>query len=213
MISLKQSDPAKAKELAKLHKEDPEKFKIELRKYAPEEYGKIIRERMETWRHRRQTEFIEWLEKNYLQQAKELATLKGQPDLYWKKFDLVRGKYWRIFEEEKRNPELAEVLKEDLELKERRDELLIRIKAAKTESQKKKLAAQLEEIVSQRYDLIVRKKEIAYERLLKWLEELKNRIKESRGEIAKSKDEEAKAENVKRRMRELTEGIPKFNWD
>lgn len=214
MSSLKQSDPEKAKELTKLRKKDPEKFKIELRKYAPEEFGKIIRERMETWRRRRQTEFTEWLEKNYLQQAKELATLKGQqPDLYWKKFDLVRGKYWRIFEEDRRNPELAEVLKEDLELKERREELLQRLKATKSESQKKKLAAQLEEIVGQRYDLIVRKKEIAYERLLRWLEELKNRIKESRGEIAKSKDEEVKAENVKRRMRELTEGIPKFKWD
>jgi len=214
LSSLKQSDPEKAKELTKLRKKDPEKFKIELRKYAPEEYGKIIRERMETWRRRRQTEFVEWLEKNYLKQAKELATLKGQqPDLYWKKFDLVRGKYWRIFEEDRRNPELAEVLKEDLELKERRDELLRRLKAAKSESQKKKLAAQLEEIVGRRYDLIVRKKEIAYERLLRWLEGLRKRVKESRGEIAKSKDEEVKAENVKNRLKDLTEGIPKFAWD
>jgi len=214
MTSLKKTDPKKAKELAKLREKDPEKFKIELRKYGRQEFDKIIRERIETWRHKRHTEFVEWLEKNYPIKAEELSKLKEkEPDLYWKKFDLVREKYWRIFEEEKRNPELAEVLKEDLELKERRDELLRRIKAAQSDKDKQKLLMELEEVVSSRFDLIVRRKEIAYERLLKWLEELRNRVRESRNEIGKWKDEKFKAENVKKHVEDLLDETPRLRWD
>jgi hypothetical protein len=211
---LKNRDPAKAKELTALRKKDAEQFRAELRKHAREELGKIFRERAERWRRKRQAEFIDWLEKNYRREAQELSKLKEkETDLYWKKFDILRRKYWRIFEEEKRNPELAQVLKEDLELKERRDELLRQMKAAKNEKTKKQLAAQLERVVSRRFDLIVRRKQIAYERLLRWLEELKNQIKHSRAEIAEWKDEDFKAENVKKRLQDLTEGIPKFRWD
>jgi len=214
MTGLKKTDPKKAKELAKLREKDPEKFKIELRKYGREEFDKIIRERIETWRHKRHTEFVEWLEKNYPIKAEELSKLKEkEPDLYWKKFDLVREKYWRIFEEDRRNPELAEVLKEDLELKETRDELLRRIKAAKGDKDKQKLLMELEEVVSRRFDLIVRRKEIAYERLLKWLEELRNRVRESRNEIGKWKDEKFKAENVKKHVKDLLDETPQLRWD
>jgi hypothetical protein len=214
MKGLRGRDPEKAKELAEWRQKEPEKFSAELRRVAHEEIGKIMRERAESWWRKRRAEFIEWFGKNYRREAEELAKLKDRdPDLYWKKFELVRDKYWRIFEEERRNPELAEVLKEDLELKERRAELVTRLKAAKSERDKKRLAAELEDVVSRRYDLIVRRKQIAYERLLRWLEELKNRIKESRGEIAKSKDPGVKAENVKKRMKELTEDIRKFRWD
>jgi len=213
--SLEKSDPNRAKELTKLRKEDPEKFQGELRRYGREEFGKIMKERIDSWRRKRQDEFLEWLGKNYPRQAEELAKLKEtEPDVYWKKFGLIREKYWHIFEEEKRNPELAEVLKEDLELKEKRDELVIRIKAAKNDKNKKKLLAELEEVVSRRFDLIVRRKEIAYERLLKWLEELQKRVRESRDEIAKWKDETFKAENVKKHIKDLTEETtPQFRWD
>jgi len=122
-------------------------------------------------------------------------------------------KYGRIIEEGRRNPELAEVLIEDLKLKKRRDELLKKIRTVKSESEKKKLVAELEEVVSGRFDLIVRRKQIAYERLLRWLEELRKRIRESRGEIVRWRDEKFKNENVKQRTGDLLEEIPKFNWD
>jgi hypothetical protein len=214
MTSLRERDPAKADELARLRKEKPGEFRFALGRHGGEELRKIMRQRAEAWWNRIRTEFLEWFAKNYSRESEELARLKAtDPDLYIKKFDIVRDKYWRIFEEERRNPELAEVLKEDLELKERREALCRRLKGAKSEREKKRLAARLEEVVGQRYDLIVRRKEIAYERLLRWLEELTNRIKESRDEITKSQDPEVKAENVKRRMKELTEGISKFEWD
>lgn len=212
--SLRQSDPEKAKELTKLRKEDPEKFQAELRKHGREEFGKIMRERIETWRRKRQADFLEWFGKNYPRKAEELAKLKEtKPDVYWKKFDRVREKYWRIFEEKRRNPELAEVLKEDLELKEKREELRSRIKAAKSEKEKKKLVSELEEVVSRRFDLIIRRKQIEYEWLLKRIEELQKQLKESKAEIAEWRDEKFKNENVKVRLEELISQGGKFKWD
>ena len=213
--SLEKSDPNAVKELEKLRKESPEKFQAELRRYGREEFGKIIRERIEGWRRQRQNEFLQWLAKEYPKEAENLAKIKeNEPKLYFEKFDLIRNKYWRIFEEERMNPELAEVLKEDLRLKDKEDELANRIKAAKNEKDKQKLMAELKEVASRRYDLIVRQKEIAYERLLKWLEELRKRIKDSRDEIIRWQDAKVKAENIKKHMRDLIEeSSPPFRWD
>ncbi len=214
MKGLQESNPAKAKELVKLRETDPNQFSVELRRHGREEFVKIIRERIEKGRSRWRAEFLEWLGKAVHKEAEELAKLKGiSPDLYAKKFELVRRKYWRIFEESKRNPELAKVLLDDLELKKRRDELLRNIKATTSEREKKKLVAELEEVVAGRFDLIVRRKQIAYERLLKWLEGLRKRLRESRGEIARWRDEKFKNENVKQRTGDLLEESPKFNWD
>jgi hypothetical protein len=215
MSSLEKSDPNAAIELEKLRKKDPEKFQAEIRKHGREEFGKIIGKRIEGWRRQRQNDFLQWLEKNYPKEVEKLTRLKEkEPELYMEKSDLIRNKYWRIFEEEKRNPELAEVLKEDLKLKDKRDELVITIKAAKNEKDKQKLLAELEEVVGRRYDLIVRQKEIAYERLLKWLEELRNRVRESRDEINRCKDERVKIENVKKHIKDLTEETsPPFRWE
>ena len=213
MKKLSQSDPGKVKELEKLRKEDPDEFQSELRKHGREEFGKIIRERINKWREKIREEFIEWLGKNYPREAAELAKLKGKPELYWKKYELLKKKYWRIFEAEKRNPELADVLKEDLRLREKRDELLRKIKSEKDEKKRKELIGQLEEVVGDRYDLIIRQKQIAYERLLKRLEDLKRKIRESRGEIAESRQEKVRKENIKKRMEDLLKEIKKFKWN
>ncbi|MBA7674591.1 hypothetical protein ES703_82811 [subsurface metagenome] len=214
MKGVKESDPAKAKELAELRVKDPEKFRDELRTHGREQFGKIIRERIDHWRKRRQAEFLEWLEKPVPKEARELAKLKERnPNIYAEKFELVWKKYGRVFEEGKRNPELSDILLEDLKLQERRDELLKKIKAAGSEKEKKKLVAELEEVIAGRFDLIVRRKQIAYERLLKRLEELRERVRESRGEIAKWRSDELKNENVKQRREDLLEETPRFRWD
>jgi hypothetical protein len=214
MKGLKESDPAKAKELAKLRSKDPEKFRDELREHSREQYGKIIKERIDNWRKKRQEEFLEWLEKSVSKEAQELAKLKERnPDLYAEKFDLVWKKYGRIFEEGRRSPELAEVLLADLELQKRRDELLKKIKTAGNEKEKEKLVAELEEVIGARFDLIVRKKQIAYEQLLKRLEDLQKKVRESRDEIDKWQDEKFKSENVKKHTKDLLEGTPQLRWD
>jgi hypothetical protein len=210
---LKETDPEKVKELEKLRKEDPEKFQAELRQHGREEFGRIIRERMNKWRERRREEFIEWLGKNYRREAAELAKLKDKPELYWKKFELLRNKYWRIFEEEKRNPELAEVFKEDLRLRERRDYLLRRIKNEKDDKKRKELVARLEEVIGDRYDLIIRRKQIAYERLLKRIEDLRKQIRKSKDEIAEFGQEKVRKENIKKQLENLLKEIKQFEWN
>ena len=155
MNDLKESDPAKAKELTTLREKDPEKFRDELRKSIREQFSK----RIESWRSKWRTEFLEWLGKAVPKVARDLAKLKGtDPDLYAKKYEIIREKYRRIFDESRRNPELAEVIMAELELEERQERLLKKIKATKSEREKKQLMSQLEEIVGNKYDLIIRKK-------------------------------------------------------
>ena len=211
---LKERSPEKAKELENLRDKDPERFNAELRRHAREEFGKVVRERIDKWRQQRQADFLEWLQKNLPDEAEELAKLKERsPNLYGEKYELISKKYGRIYEESRRSPELAEVLIEDLRLQKRRDQLLGKINVTKSQREKKKLTEELEEVVGDRYDLIVRRKQIAYERLLKWLEELQNRIKESRAEIRKAQDAKVKEENIKKRTQELLEEKKGFNWD
>lgn len=214
MEGLKERSPEKAKELENLRDKDPEKFNAELRRHAREEFGKVVKERIEKWRQQRQTEFLEWLAKNVSNEAEELAKLKERsPNLYGEKYELILKKYGRTFEESRRSPELAQVLIEDIRLQKRRDQLLGKINATKSQREKKKLTSELEEVVGHRYDLIVRRKQIAYEWLLKRLEELQNRINESRADIRKAQDTKVKAVNIKKRAQELLEEKKGFNWD
>jgi len=214
MKGLQESNPEKAKELAKLRETDPNQFSFELRRHGREEFEKISKKRMAKFWSERREKFLEWLGKAVPREAQELAKLKDiSPDLYAEKFELIRRKYWRIFVESKRNPELADVLLEDLRLKRRRDELLRNIKAVRSEREKEKLVAELQEVVAGRFDLLVRRKQLAFEGLLKRLEELRKHIRESRGEITRWRDEKFKNENVKKRTLDLLEETPKLNWD
>ena len=212
--SLKERDAKKARELTKLRENNPERFIDELRQQAHEEYGQVVRERIEKWQNRRRAEFEEWLAKSFPDEAEELTKLKEtNADLYGKKYDLAWKKYGPAYEESRRNPELAQIVVEDLKLQKRRNELINRIKTAKSDKDRQKLTAELEEVVGLRYDLIVRRKQSIYERLLKWLEDLQNRIEESRAEITKYQDPDVKAENVKQRTRELLEPKKGLRWD
>jgi hypothetical protein len=102
---------------------------------------------------------------------------------------------------------------EDHALKKRREELRRRIRQEKSEAKRQELGLELSEVVARRYDLIVRQKVIAYEQLLRKLESLQNQIRQSKDEIAKWHDDELKRENVQQRIKALTHGKVKFNWD
>jgi len=219
MKELAESDPEKAKELAKLREKEPDKFKDKLREVMRKQFGKRIRDHMDERRRKRQAEFLEWLGENYPPEAAKLAKLKEQdpkeqdPKLYIKAFDRVVEKYGYIYRKWLQNPELGRVLKEKLELKGKQDRLLRRIKASKSEKEKKKLTGQLEEVVSSRFDLMVREKQIAYEQLLKQLEELQKRVEENQAEVDKWMDVEFKKENVKARVEGLISRTRKIKWD
>jgi chorismate-pyruvate lyase len=214
MEGLRKRDPAKAKELDRLREKDPEKFRTELRDSARPEMEQLARDYWEERRQKRNADFVEWLKTNYPDEEQSLARLKdGDPAAYAKHFDHLMNQYGYIFDAFNSNPELGAVLKEDYALKRRNDELCKQLHRERSEARRQELGAELEKVVARRYDLIVRRKEIFYEQLLKRLDDLHKQVRASKDEIAKYKDERVKQENVRQRVRALTEDKGKFNWD
>jgi len=212
--ALKKSDPAKAREVAELRNKNPRRFSEELRRNVPDEYDKIVGERVERWFERRRqglrSEFIAWLKANVPQEADALEELKeNNPDLYTRRYEWAHKRYGRAFEESKDHPEMAKVLLEDVRLKRTRDHLVGRIKRSESDKDKKRLTAELESVLGDRYDLIVIRKQLLYERLLGRLEGLQKWIRKSRADIEEAKKKEIKTENIKQRTRTLLEGKKK----
>ena len=168
--------------------------------------GEVMRRERERM-HDRHAECLEWLGKNYPEEVKKLTELKDKkPELYRKQLRYRCEKYRKIIEAEEENPQLAEVLKQDLELKMKRGKLLRMIKAETDENQKEKLVKELTEVIGDRFDLIVKRKQIRYELLSKRLEELKEELKRSEAGIEKWKA-------AKFREEELMSRTEKFDWD
>ncbi len=208
---LQKRDPNAAKELTEMRKKDPNEFRSELRKNAWPEISKVI---VDGLRVERQNRFLVWLEKYVPKEAESLAKLKeSDPKLYAQKFELVWDKYRPIYDRTRRSPELVPVLIEDLQLAEREDELVKKIKAEKDEQQKTELMNQLEKVEFDKYDLIVRRKQIEYKELLRRLEALQNVVKASLADIDEWRDEKVKADRVKERVDDLTSERGRgFNW-
>ncbi len=243
MERLKEAEPEKAEELKKLQAEDPNKFEAELRKMMRERFGKRLRERGQKGaRHEhgggppgygppgyggpryggppgyggqpRHKELMEWLEKHDPEEAERLRGLQeDKPELFSKRMGLGLRRYGRIMEAEKENPELAAVLKEDLELKQQRDKLLRQIRKATDEQEKQKLVGELNEVVGARFDLIVKRKQMEYEELRKRLQRLRQEVEKSEANVKKWKDADYKAKNVKARVEELVGGKQEFDWE
>jgi len=185
----------------------------EMMRMGPERGGagrEMIHERMQE----KQTEYLEWLKQNYPDEAEKLTQLREQnPEHYMRAFAISLKKYGHIMQASKDNPQLAAVLKDNLVLKEKRDELLRMIRGATDETKKKELTKELEGVVSQQFDLIVRRKQIAYEDLLKKLEELRKEVEQRKVEVEKWKSAEFKQQSVKDRIKELVSQTEKFEWD
>ncbi|HON90445.1 MAG TPA: hypothetical protein PKZ07_02670 [Sedimentisphaerales bacterium] len=211
---IQQRAPEKAKALAELRQKDPNRFMNELRTQGRPEIDQMLLERVEARRQERNTKFLEWLKANYPVEEQTLAKLKeGDPQVYLVNFETIWDRYGYIFEAESSNPELGAVLKEDLALRKKSEELCNRHRRAKSEAEKQKIGAELQDVVARRYDLIVRRKEIAYEQLQKRLEDLQKQVGESKDEIAKFKDEQIKRENVRQRIEALVGNKTQFKWD
>ncbi|MHC4260181.1 MAG: hypothetical protein ACYSTF_07225 [Planctomycetota bacterium] len=227
LAELRESDPVKAAELAELQETNPETFKTELRKHVAE-VGSKGQKGGRTPCGCRSLNFPKWLEQNYPEEAKELAELKEKdPRLHKKRYSSYLKKYRKIYEASKDNPELAEILKEDLELKEQRDGLLeqvgkLKIVCDESSDHETKIECEekistcrekMEEVLTKRFDLIVRRKEIEYEQLLEKLRKLAEQVEKSSAELANWKDPEFMKDNVKARMAELLGERDRFRWD
>jgi len=234
---IRQDDPNEAARLEKLRNEDPKLFREEIRKatrqlrpgpegLAPDRLrrgtqmeensegpmGMMGREKVREHIQERENELMAWLEKNEPEKAKELAALKTtDPPAYKRRLMFEMRNYRQIIDAEQTNPALAEVLKKDMALKQKRNELLEKIKGTADEKQKEELTKQLKEVLGQRFDLIVQKKQLKYEELKKKLEDLQQVVNKSQAELENLKSK--KAEQIDKHMEELMSHSEKLNWD
>jgi hypothetical protein len=227
MNRMKEADPAKAEEMEKLRETDPNAFRAALKEMIHERFrekmllgdvnrpgpgfgprGEKFRERMRG----RGEEYLDWLKANAPEEAERLAELKKNiPELYKRQLWLGARKYGRIAEAAQENPELAKVLKEDLELRNKSFDILRKIRATTDEAEKQKLTAELEQVVSERFDVILQRKQMEYDQLRQEIERLQEQVKQNEAQLEKWKAN--KADRVKARVKELLNRTEKFEWE
>jgi hypothetical protein len=160
----------------------------------------------------RETELMTWLEQNDPNKAAELKALKEKDArAYARRMMLEMRNYWGIMDAQRTNPALAEVLKKDMVLKQKRSELLEKYKAATDDAVKAELKEQLKDVLEQRFDLIVQKKQLRYEDLKKRLEQLQEDLKKSQAELESLKDK--KDQQVQKHLDELLTRSEEIDWN
>ena len=159
-------------------------------------------------------EFLKCLKENYPDEAAKLEQLKkDNPEQYMRALMISGKKYGGICQATKDDPNLAKVLKGQMELRNKRTELLKQISTTTDEKQKKTLTTELEQIVGQQFDLIVKRKQMAYEDLTKKLADLQKEVDQRKAEVEKWKSKDYKSQKVKERVTELLNEKEKFEWD
>ena len=219
MKRLRQVDPNEAAALEKLRVEEPNEFKEALREtmWARMQSGdgqqqcskgEISGERL----RERADEYIEWLKVNYPEEAARLSELKKvKPSLYNRKLMLGVRKYWRVVDASETNPELAQTLRDDLELKGKVFSILRQIKETTDEAERRELVSELEKTTSARFDVILKRKQMEYDMLREELERLQRHVEKSEMQLNKYKVN--KAERVQERVKELLNQTEEFDWD
>ncbi len=231
LAELKEKNPQKADELAKLRDKDPNTFKMELRNIIRDDFiehmhgqkgeqgkwqppqgpgAEFMREKIQE----KTDEFLKCLKENYPDEATKLEQIKkDNPEQYMRALMIAGKRYGPYCQAAKDDPNLAKVLKSQMELKNKRAELLKQIRSTTDEKQKKALNSELEQIVGQQFDLIVKRKEMAYADLTKRLADLQKEVTERKAEVEKWKGKDFKNQRVKERVTELLNEKEKFEWD
>jgi hypothetical protein len=164
--------------------------------------------------HQEHREFVDWLKKNYPDEAEKIEKLReGKPSMHEKRRGMAMRKYREIFEASKNNPALEKILKQDLGLRRQRLKLTKQIRGAKDEDKKNALKTELEGVVGQRYDLLIKRKQLEYKQLRKKLAQLRAELEKKQADVTKWKKPEFKTKSVNDRIEELTSGKRKFRWD
>jgi len=247
LAELKEKNPQKADELAKLREKDPNAFRMELHNAMREQFmsrmfeqrgpqqgssagqshampgpgtqpqaghdmpgAEFMREKIQE----KTEEYLKCLKENYPDEATKLEQLKkDNPEQFMRALMISGKKYGPICQAVKDDPNLAKVLKQQMELRSKRAELLKQIMATTDEKQKKTLTTDLEQIVGQQFDLIVIRKQMAYEDLTKKLVDLQKEVDQKKAEVEKWKSKDFKSQRIKERVTELLNEKEKFEWD
>ena len=235
-------NPEKAKELKILRKENPAEFrkamqqmfakKHDRQKEAKSYQGEHEKRRFDAQAGERRSsdrsgrsdrgtrgrrsdrithdQILSWLKENYPRKAEKLVRLrKKKPEL----FGRMVGKYGRIAEVDKENPQLGNALKRDLELKEKKYKILKKLKNTTDEKERKQLTAELKEVVSYRFNVILRRKKLVYNQMLRKLEELKKEVEKHKTELDRHNNPDFKNKNINARLQELLVQSEEFQWD
>lgn len=241
LAELKEKNPQKADELAKLREKDPNAFGMELHNVMREQFmSRMFEQKGEQGRRQqggpagqpqsghdmpgaefmrekiqeKTEEYLKCLKENYPDEATKLEQLKkDNPEQFMRAMMISGKKYGPICMAVKDDPNLAKVLKQQLELRSKRAELLKQIRATTDEKQKKVLTTDLEQIVGQQFDLIVKRKQMAYEDLTKKLADLQKEVDQKKAEVEKWKSKDFKSQRIKERVTELLNEKEKFEWD
>lgn len=161
---------------------------------------------------RRNEEFMDWLGENYPDKANQIEeNFDSNPERAFRDLMPIIAKYRDIFETEKKNPELAAQMKKDIDLRDRRDQILERIAAGADEAEQKDLTVELKQVVEARFDLILYQKQIRFEELRKRLEQLEKEI--ARQEAALIQLSSQRQEQIQKRVQELLDRDLQLSWD
>ncbi|AQQ10424.1 hypothetical protein L21SP3_02256 [Sedimentisphaera cyanobacteriorum] len=228
-----EKDRPRAEELRKLREENPKAFHEEMKDIikdkmgrpdfrGPEhrhgegrfEPGERFRAKFKERFAKRNDEFIEWLEENFPEEAEKMKkAFEADPNSAFKNTAYIRSKYRRIFETEKRNPEMAELMKNDLELKQRREQITEQLRYCENEQEMKELEDELRDIVSMRLNVILEKRRLKLEDLQKKLQQIEKEINKQQKDLEALDDQRDSL--IKNRLEELIEESKrqKVNWE
>ena len=161
---------------------------------------------------KRNDEFIDWLRDNFPVEAERFdIAAEANPEESFRDLMPLMMKYREIFVTEKKNPELAELMKKDMQLHERRNEILTALQNTDNEQERQKLETEIKDIVAARFDLILEKRKMRFEELQRRLEELSKEIERQKIEL--SELDSRRDEQIQSRIEELLSADKKMKWD
>ncbi len=232
MQMIREQNPEKGKELQKLRKEKDFIFENKLRQavrstFAPEKTVEILEflneqkqlKRLEqglpigSRMRRLYYDLIKWLEDNYPQEASRLKQIQDKDKkLFVQNMTTAIKKYRDIMETERTNPQLADLMKKELQFNEKIFQLQQKIENSKDEAKKKELIDELKNVLGKKYDVLIAKKQLAYDSLKIRLENLKKQLERSEEKIKNWKSAETKELNIKQRLEEILNNDHEFTW-
>ncbi len=227
---LAQNDPQKAQQLRQMQQENPQAFEKEIRQLIkdrvqnrlhqgpqprPEHNKKGPGKEPGRFRRRMQQEkdlFEQWLQTHYPDQALTLEKLQDtNPELYRRELMETIHQYGHLYRAEKENPQLAQVLKKDMRLKQAESDLVDEINDSQNEQEKQELTAELEKVLSQRFDIIIQRKQLQTQQMQQRLEKLQQELNKKKSDIENL--ETRKEKEIKLRLKEILSPDQQLQWN
>lgn len=184
LLKLDTESPALARQLRQWRKDDPFRFVLEIRRIALARNPKAAKaagrqsrstsgepaagvntNRQGQWRQNQEkqiTEFMEWFGTAYPDKAKPFQQLRTTDyEEFLNRISAIQQRFEPLMQAEKRNPELARILRKDIELQDLCGDLLGKIAAA-NDKDRQTLTQQLKRVVANQFDIIVQKRRMKY---------------------------------------------------